>query len=62
MDRGAWWATAQGVQRVGHDKAAKLSVVGQESGGWTRDCQCCCVLSLSIIPFPRNEKLPFSNQ
>ena len=21
MDRGAWWATVQGLQRVGHDRA-----------------------------------------
>ena len=24
MDRGAWWATAHGVARVGHDLATKL--------------------------------------
>ena len=24
MDRGAWWATALGLQRVGHDLATKL--------------------------------------
>ena len=28
MDRGAWWATVQGVERVGHDWATKHSTVG----------------------------------
>ena len=33
MDRGAWWATVQGVARVGHDLVTKHSAQTDE-GGW----------------------------
>ena len=33
MDRGAWWATVQGVERVGHDLATKYSAQ-TDKGGW----------------------------
>ena len=32
MDRGAWWATVQGVARVGHDLVTKHSAQTDKEG------------------------------
>ena len=46
MDGGAWWATAQGVQRVGHDQAAKLGGGGGQEAVAGRETASAAVFRL----------------
>ena len=48
MDGGAWWATAQGVQRVGHDQAAKLGGGGGQEAVAGRETASAAVFRLWV--------------
>ena len=55
MDGGAWWATAQGVQRVEHDQAAKLVGGGGGRKRWLDG-------RLPVLPCSVSEYQPFSQK
>ena len=48
MDRGAWWATVQGAQRVRHDWVHTNTHATALGGRWYYYCCCCLVAKLCL--------------
>ena len=70
MDRGVWWATVHGSQRVGHNLATKQQLkhnlfrtslwCSQDSSIWSWKVQPCHFLSMELI-WPRGSEMSSSH-